>query len=114
MNKQLETKEAQNKPELYTVLPAVNFQFLYRKKHNQEFAKSFNSKKTNLKDAMHDFLSSKSKIFDIDEEVKVDYKDGSEKMIQIDARQDWDSTWYFILDNQMIFRNGYTSAYNGR
>ena len=107
-------KNASSKPELYTVLHAVNFQFLYRKKHNQQFGKSFNSKKTTLKDAMDDFLTSKSKICDIDEEVKIDYKDGSEKMIQVDARQDWDLTWYFVLENQMICGDGYICDYNGR
>lgn len=114
MNEQLDTRKPQNKPELYTVLPAVYFQFLYRKTKNQEFAKSFNSKKTTLKDAMDDFLSSKLKMWDIDEEVKVDYADGSEKMIRVDARQDWDLTWYFVLNNQMICGDSYTCDYNGR
>ena len=70
------------------MLPAVNFQFLYRKKRNQEDAQSFDSKKKNIKEAMDDFLTRKRNLFDIEEEVEVTYEDGKTEFIQIDARQD--------------------------
>ena len=96
------------------VLPAVNFQFSYRKKRNQEDAQSFNSKKKNIKEAMDDFLTRKSNLFDIDEEVEVTYEDGKTEFIQVDARQDWDMSWYFVFENQMICGNDYSCPFNGR
>ena len=95
------------------MLPAVNFQFLYRKKRNQEDAQSFNSKKKNIKEAMDDFLTRKRNLFDIDEEVEVTYEDGKTEFIQVDARQDWDMSWHFVFENKMICGNGYSCPFNG-
>ena len=94
------------------VLPAVNFQFLYRKKRNQEYAQKFLSKKKNLKEAMDEFLTKKRNLYDIDYEVSVTYEDGTEDMLQVDARQDWDMSWYFVFENQMICGNGYVCPFN--
>ncbi len=105
-----EISPADGKPKL----SAVNFQFLYRKKRNNEFSQEFTSIKKTLREAMDDFLTKKQRLYDIDEEVKVTYEDGSEDFIQIDARQDWDLSWYFVLENQMICGNGYVCQFNGR
>lgn len=94
------------------VLSAVKFQFLYRKKRNNEFSEFTSIKKT-LREAMDDFLTKKQRLYDIDEEVKVTYEDGSEDFIQIDVRQDWDLRWYFVFENQMICGNGYICQFNG-
>jgi len=96
-----------------TLLPAVNFQFLYRKKTNQEYAQEFYSKKKTIKEAMDDFLTRKRNLCDIDPEVEVTYEDGSQEVIQVDARQDWDLSWYFVYENQMICGNGYSCQFNG-
>lgn len=96
------------------MLPAVNFQFLYRKKRNQENAQSFDSKKKTIKEAMDDFLTRKRNLFDIDEEVEVTYEDEKTEFIQVDARQDWDMSWYFVFENQMICGNDYSCPFNGR
>jgi hypothetical protein len=89
------------------MLPAVNFQFLYRKKRNQAYAQNFDSKKKTIKEAMDDFLTRKRNLFDIDEEVEVTYEDGRTEFIQVDVRQDWDMSWYFLYENQMICGDGY-------
>ena len=96
------------------VLPAVNFQFLYRKKRNQEYAQEFYSNKKTLNEAMDDFLTRKRNLYDIDEEVKVTYKNGAEKMVGVEVRQDWDMSWYFVFENKMICGNGYSCPFNGR
>ena len=88
---------------------AVNFQFLYLKKYDNKNYKEFNSKKKTLREAMDDFLTRKKNLVDIDEEVEVTYHDGSKQYIRIDARQDWDDSWYFVLENQMICGNGFFS-----
>ena len=100
--------------EANTLLPAVSFQFLYRKKHNQEFSQEFVSKKKTIIEAMDDFLTRKKNLCDIDEEVEVTYQDGKQEMIPVDARQDWDLSWYFVHENNMICGNGYACQYNGR
>lgn len=100
--------------EANTLLPAVSFQFLYRKKHNQEFSQEFVSRKKTIIEAMDDFLTRKKNLCDIDEEVEVTYQDGKQEMIQVDARQDWDLSWYFVHENNMICGNGYSCRYNGR
>jgi len=105
MNELSETPQGN---EANTLLPAVNFQFLYRKKRNQADAQEFNSKKKSLIEAMDDFLTRKRNLYDIDEECEVTYQDGKQEMIQIDARQDWDLSWYFVYENQMICGNGYS------
>lgn len=114
MDKQKLSKESEDKPDGYAVLPAVNFQFLYRKNRKQEYAQEYLSKKTDLKSAMDDFLTKKQNLFDIDEEVKVTYKDGSEEFVQIYSRQDWDLSWYFVFEGEMICGDGYSCPYNGR
>ena len=96
------------------MLSAVKFQFLYRKKQSNEFSQEFTSTKKTLREAMDDFLIKKQRLYDIDEEVKVTYEDGSEDFILIDARQDWDLSWYFVFENQMICGNGYVCKFNGR
>lgn len=63
---------------------------------------------------MDDFLTKKQRLYDIDEEVKVTYEDGSEDFIQIDVRQDWDLSWYFVFENKMICGDSYSCPYNGR
>jgi hypothetical protein len=88
-------------------ITVISFQFLYRKKQNQIDSQSFYSKKQNIKEAMDDFLTRKRNLYDIDPEVEVTYKSGKTEFIQVDARQDWDSTWYFVFENQMICGNGY-------
>jgi hypothetical protein len=111
------TKHSENtKPDTCdnNVLPAVNFQFLYRKKRNQVYSQSFDSKKKNIKEAMDDFLTRKRNLFDIDEEVEVTYEDGKKEFIQVDAIQDWDMSWYFVFENKMICGNGYECPFNGR
>ena len=95
-------------------IPVVNFQFLYLKKRNQVYPQEFYSKKKNIKDAMDDFLTRKRNLYDIDEEVKVMYADSSEEMLLVDARRDWDSSWYFVYENQMICGNGYACQLNSR
>ena len=100
--------------EANTLLPAVNFQFLYSKKYDKENYKEFNSKKKSLKEAMDDFLTRKRNLYDIDEEVEVTYQDGKQEMIQVDARQDWDLSLYFVYENQMICGNDYSCQFNGR
>ncbi len=95
-------------------LSAVSFQFLYRKKPNQEFSQEFLSKKKTIIEAMDDFLSRKKNLYDIDEEIEVTYQDGKQEMIKVDARQDWDRSWYFVFENQMICGSGYACQYNGR
>lgn len=103
--------------EANTLLPAVNFQFLYQRTKYEDSSKEFNSKKKTLIDAMDDFLTRKKRMFgywDINEEVQVTYKDGSQKFILIDVRQNWDTSWYFVYENQMICGNGYSCQFNGR
>ena len=100
--------------EANTLLPAVSFQFLYTKKHNQEFSQEFVSKKKTLIEAMDDFLTRKKNLYDIDEEVEVTYQNGKQEMIPVDARQDCDLSWYFVYENNMICGNGYSCQYNGR
>ena len=97
------------------LLAAVSFQFLWYKNDNRE-NKEFVSKKTKLIDAMQDFLSKKDKknIYDIDYEVRVDYADGSSKYISLDAKQDWDGSWYFIKKNKMISSNDIKPVSNSR
>jgi hypothetical protein len=98
--------------EVNTLLPAVSFQFLYRK-NNKEFSQEFVSKKKTLIEAIDDFLTRKENLYDIDEEVKVTYQDGKQEMVQVDARQDWDSSWYFVHENNIICGNGYACQHNG-
>ena len=100
--------------EANTLLPAVSFQFLYRKKPNQEFSQEFVSKKKTIIEAMDDFLTRKKNLCDINEKIEVTYQDGNQEMIQVDARQDWDMSWYFVHENNMICGNGYACHYNGR
>src|SRR5699024_11220505 len=97
-----------------TMLSAVKYQFLYQKKRNNDFLQEFTSIKKTLREAMDDFLTKKQRLYDIDEEVKVTYEDGSEDFIQIDVRQDWDLSWYFVFENQMICENRYVCKLNCR
>lgn len=90
----------------------LSFQFLYSKKYDKENHKEFYSKKSTLKDAMDDFLTRKKNLYDIDSEVDVTYKDGSSEMVQVEPRQDWDGSWYFIHEGQMICGNGYSCEIN--
>ena len=114
MTKHSENTEPSNSKK--PVLPAVSFQFMWYKNYNREDFKEFVSKKTKLIDAMQDFLSKKDKknIYDIDNEVRVDYADGSSKFISLDARQDWDGSWYFIKKNKMISSNDIKPVSNSR
>jgi hypothetical protein len=96
------------------VLPAVNFQFLYRKKRNQEYAQEFYSKKKTINEAMDDFLTRKRNLYDIDEEVKVTYENAAKKLISVDVRQDYDMSWYFVFENKMICGNDYSCPFNGK
>ena len=105
---------AENGNKSKPLLPAVTFSFLFRKKSFNSEAITFTSKKTTLDEAMNDFLTKKSKIYDIDEEVEVTYEDGSKEFLNVDSRQDWDSSFYFILDKKMIYGNDYVCAFNGR
>lgn len=87
-----------------------SFEFLYYKTYDKKNYKSFHSKKNNLKDAMDDFLTRKGNLlYDIDEEVKVTNDDGSEEYISLDIRQQYDLSFFFVLENEKIFGNGYTS-----
>ena len=99
------------------VLSAVSFGFSYRNSHYNELdgEESFTSTKTNIIDAMQDFLSSETgELTDIDYEVEVTFSDGTEDMISVDVRQDWDGSFYFIQDEKMIAGNDIKPYKNGR
>lgn len=99
--------------EANTLLHAISFQFLYRKKYNQEFSQEFVSKKKTIIEAMDDFLTHKKNLYNIDEEIEVTYQDGKQEIIRVDTRQDWDNSWYFVHENSMICGNGYACRLNG-
>jgi hypothetical protein len=84
-----------------------SFEFLYSKRYDRKNYKSFHSKKDNLKVAMDNFLTKKGNLlYDIDEEVKVIKEDESEEYIYLDIRQQYDLSFFFVLDNEKIFGNG--------
>lgn len=90
-----------------------NFEFLYSKRYDRNNYKIFISKKNTLKNAMDDFLTRKGNLlFDIDEEVKITNGDGSESYVSVDIRQQYDLSFYFVLNNEMIFGNKYVSEVN--
>jgi hypothetical protein len=39
--------------------------------------------------------------------MEVTYEDGKQEMLQVDARQNWDLSFYFVYENKMICGNGY-------
>lgn len=116
-NNIMKTKNSNNnetKPIAYdALLCGVSFQFIYRteeqiKEAEEENGKSFPdcmesvfhkeyiSKKPTLREAIDDFLEQElGTLFDVDEEVRVEFKDGSERDIYVGLVQDWDGSFYY-------------------
>jgi len=91
-------------------LPAVSFQFLYSKNNNKGYYTEYVSKKKTKIEAMCDFLKRNHNIYDINEEIVINYNSKKE-IIHVDVCQDWDMSCYFIFENKMIFENGYIKNY---